>query len=88
VTRPSELASDLEPGAPDDVIRLADRLHADCPLPDPVFRGHLRRQLEARGTALRRPERLRALIAGYAGSGSLLLLVGAISAGGVGPLGG
>lgn len=34
-----------------------------------------------------RPARLRLLIAAYAGSGSLLLLAGAASAAGIGPLG-
>jgi len=34
-----------------------------------------------------RPERLRLLIAGYAGAGTVLLLAGAASVAGIGPLG-
>ena len=83
----NDIRADLEPGMPEDVIRLAERLQADCPLPDAAFRGGLRRHLEARSRRLRTPERVRTLITGYATAGSLLLTVGGLSAGGVGPLG-
>ena len=80
-----DIRLDLEPGAPDELIRLAERLERERPVPSASFRGELRRRLV--GGQHTRPARLRLMIAGYAGSGSLLLLVGAASAAGIGPLG-
>ena len=77
----------LEPGTPEDLVRLAERLHHERPLPNPEFRGRLRRLLLASSERLSAPGRLRALIAGYATAGTLLLLAGAVSAAGAGPLG-
>lgn len=60
-------------------------LHDSRPVPRAAFRGELRRRL----TATRRPpapKRLGLLIAGYAGSGSLLLAIAAIGLAGAGPL--
>jgi hypothetical protein len=57
------------------------------PLPGPIYRGALRRALEAdawRG----RPVRLRRLVLAYTASGALLLGCAGASALGVGPLGG
>ena len=56
-------------------------------MPAAGFRGDLRRRLEAGGSRHARPRRLRALITGYASAGSLLLVLGALSAAGAGPLG-
>jgi len=80
-----DIRSDLEPDAPIEIVRLAERLQRERPVPSAGFRGDLRRRLlgSARHT---RPRRLYALITGYATAGSLLLLVGALSAAGVGPL--
>jgi hypothetical protein len=78
---------DLESGVPAEVIRLAEQLQAECPLPDPAFRGRLGRHLEARAGGVSAPRRVRALIASYATAGSALLLIGAVSAAGAGPLG-
>ncbi len=80
-----DIRLDLEPGTPDELIALAARLQRERPVPSAGFRGQLRRRLI--GGQISRPARLRLLIAGYAGSGSLLLLAGAASAAGVGPLG-
>ncbi len=79
--------ADLEPDAPQELIRLAERLDRERPVPSAAFRGDLRRRLLAGRVAHRRPQRLRLLIAGYAGAGSALLLLGAASAAGLGPLG-
>jgi len=81
-----DIRTDLEPGAPEELIRLAERLEHERPVPSAAFRGDLRRRLIARTRSQSRPARLRLLIAGYAGAGSLLLLIGAASAAGIGPL--
>jgi hypothetical protein len=82
-----DIRSDLEPGAPEDLVLLAERLDRERPVPTAAFRGDLRRRLLAGGAAHRRPARLRLLITGYASAGSALLLIGAASAVGLGPLG-
>lgn len=82
-----DIRLDLGPSAPEDLLMLAERLERERPLPSAAFRGDLRRHLMAGDFARSRPARLRLLIATSAGSGSLLLLVGAASAAGIGPLG-
>ncbi|MDX6677888.1 MAG: hypothetical protein QOE31_1940 [Solirubrobacteraceae bacterium] len=82
-----DIRADLEPGAPDDLIALAERLDRERPLPSATFRGDLRRRLLGGELGHARPKRLRLLIAGYASTGSALLLIGAASAAGIGPLG-
>jgi hypothetical protein len=79
------MRSDLEPHAPEALIRLAGRLDRERPLPAAGFRGELRRRLLAQEQTPR-PRRLRLLIAGYASSGLGLLLLAAASAAGLGPL--
>jgi hypothetical protein len=87
MTPDRDIRADLEPDAPEELIRLAERLERERPVPSAGFRGDLRRRLLAGGLAHSRPARLRVLIAGYASAGSALLLVGAASAAGIGPLG-
>jgi hypothetical protein len=87
MTLARDIREDLEPGAPDELVRLAERLERERPVPSAAFRGELRRRVLVGGGLHARPRRLRALIAGYATAGSLLLLVGALSATGAGPLG-
>ncbi len=82
-----DIRSDLEPGAPPELVELAQRLERERPVPSAAFRGDLRRRLLTGGAAHARPARLRVLIAGYAGAGTALLLVAAASALGLGPLG-
>lgn len=82
-----DIRLDLEPGTPEELVLLAERLEQERPVPSAAFRGGLRRRLLAREVFRPRPARLRLLIAGYATAGSLLLLVGAASATGIGPLG-
>ena len=72
---------------PDDVARLAERLRDERPVPAPAFRGALGRRLLAYGGRHARPQRLGARILAFAGSGAALLLAGALSAAGAGPLG-
>ena len=81
------IQDDLEPGISDDLVRLAERLDAERPIPSAAFRGELRRHLLAGQLSRSRPARLRLLIAGYVGAGSVLLLAGAASVAGLGPLG-
>lgn len=82
-----DIRSDLEPDTPEELIALAERLEQERPVPTAAFRGDLRRRLLAGDLARSRPARLRLLIAGYATSGAALLLIGAASAAGFGPLG-
>jgi hypothetical protein len=59
---------------------LADRLRAQRPLPAAGFRGALRRRLAAQDPGYGpRPARLRLIVAGYVGAGSLLIAVGALA---------
>lgn len=87
MTPSRDIRADLEPGTPEELIRLAERLERERPVPAARFRGELGRRLLASELARSRPARLRILIAGYAGAGSALLLIGAASALGLGPLG-
>jgi hypothetical protein len=87
MTEPRDIRDDLEPGTPDDVVRLAEHLLDARPLPSPAFRGQLRRRLEARSHRVQPPALIRARIARFATAGTLLLLVGTLSAAGAGPLG-
>lgn len=82
-----DIRIDLEPGASEELIHMAERLERERPVPSAGFRGDLRRRLISGDASRSRPARLRARIAGYAGAGSFLLLVGAASAAGLGPLG-
>lgn len=87
MTRARDVRHDLEPGISDDLIRLAERLERERPIPGAGFRGDLRRHLLSGPSPHSRPERLRLMIAGYASAGSALLLIGAASVAGLGPLG-
>jgi hypothetical protein len=72
---------------PDDLQTevIEERLRRGRPFPEPGFRGELRRNLLGRPTASR-PAGLRQLIAGYAISATLLLIVAAAGLAGAGPL--
>ena len=60
---------------------LAERLAGDRPAPTAGFRGALGRRLAARDPGYGpRPERLRLIVAGYVAAGSVLLVLGALSA--------
>jgi len=87
MTASRDIRADLEPDAPEELVRLAERLENERSVPTAAFRGHLRRRLLAGGVQHPRPARLRALIAAYAAAGAVLLLAGALSAAGAGPLG-
>jgi hypothetical protein len=82
-----DIRADLEPGIPEELVRLAERLEVERPVPSAAFRGGLRRRLLDGSGLHSRPARLRLLITGYASAGSALLLIGAASAAGIGPLG-
>jgi hypothetical protein len=81
-----DIRSDLEPGAPEELVMLGERLRASRPLPSPAFRGQLGRTFEGECRQHTSPRRVRALITLYASTGTLLLAAGAISAAGLGPL--
>jgi hypothetical protein len=87
MSRERDIRDDLGTGTPEELIRLAERLHRERPVPTAAFRGDLRRRLVVAGASRARPARLRLLITGYASAGSALLLIGAASAAGMGPLG-
>ncbi|HEX4466106.1 MAG TPA: hypothetical protein VH025_02875 [Solirubrobacteraceae bacterium] len=82
-----DMRADLEPEDADELIVLAERLNRERAIPTAAFRGELRRRLLAASGAHKRPARLRLLITSYAGGGAVLLLAGAASAAGIGPLG-
>jgi hypothetical protein len=82
-----DIRADLGTDAPEELIRLAERLERERPVPAAGFRGDLRRRLLTGQGTHARPARLRLLIAGYASAGCGLLLIGAASAAGLGPLG-
>ncbi len=68
----------------DEPIDLEERLTRSRPVPSAAFRGELRRHLVAE--APRQPARARMLVAVYAGSGFVLLLIAAVGVAGAGPL--
>jgi hypothetical protein len=69
------------------LITLAERLERQRPIPASGFRGTLRRSLLGGfRSQVSRPQRLRALVAAYAGSGFALLAIATLGVGGVGPL--
>ena len=81
-----QIRSDLEPGTSDELVMLAVRLRDERPCPSPAFRGELGRRLRARGEPRLSVGRARALVAAYATSGTILLVIGSVSAAGLGPL--
>jgi len=78
-----DLRADLE--APVEDQALAEHLLSNRPVPAPSFRAALGRRLWRPRRRLER-RRVHALVAGYAVSGALLLLIAALSASGHGPL--
>lgn len=78
--------ADFEPDVPDALLRVAARLDRERPVPRAAFRGELGRRLARADVVRPRPPRLRTLIAGCASAGLALLLIGAASAAGWGPL--
>jgi hypothetical protein len=80
-----DIRADLGPDVPEALLRVAERLERERPVPRAAFRGELGRRF-ARADARPRPARLRTLIAGCASAGFTLLLIGAASAAGWGPL--
>jgi hypothetical protein len=72
-----EIAAELAPGERE----LADRLAGERPIPAAGFRGALGRRLDEHDPGYGpRPVRLRPVVAGYLCGGSLLLVLGALSA--------
>ena len=71
---------------PEDA-ELAHRLASERPVPSAGYRARVRADLLASLPAREaRPRRVRLLIAAYAGSGALLLVVAAVGVAGAGPL--
>lgn len=69
------------------LITVAERLERERPIPASGFRGALRRSLLGGfRSPTSSPQRLRALVAAYAGSGFALLAIATLGVGGVGPL--
>lgn len=81
-----DLQPNLAPSEADGMVEVGLRLSAARPLPDPNFRGELRRQLAgAQASGAVAPRRIRALAASYALTGLLLLAVAGIGVAGSGP---
>lgn len=81
------LAGEVDDGERESLMRLAERLYRQRPLPAPAFRGELRRSLaSAEAGSTLRPRRLWLLVGGYAASGAFLLAFAAVGVAGVGPL--
>jgi hypothetical protein len=81
-----DLPPDLEPAEAERMVAVGLQLSAARPLPDPNFRGELRRRLAgAQASGAVSPRRVRALAASYALTGLLLLAVTAAGAAGSGP---
>jgi hypothetical protein len=81
-----DLPSDLEPAEAERMVAVGMQLSAARPLPDPNFRGELRRRLAgAQASGAPAPGRVRALAAAYALSGLLLLAVAGVGVAGGGP---
>jgi hypothetical protein len=82
----SELEQPMSTEEREAVVRLAERLEHERPVPRAAFRGELRRSLLGpRSSRQIRPERLRVLVASYSGSGLVLLLVAGLGVAGSGP---
>jgi len=81
-----DLPPELEPAEAERAVELGLQLSAARPLPDPNFRGELRRLLAgARAARAVAPRRVRALAASYALCGLLLLAVAGVGVAGSGP---
>lgn len=66
---------------------IARRLESERPVPRATFRGDLRRRILAEADAHPSPpRRLELVIAAYAGSGLVLLVVAGVGLAGIGPL--
>lgn len=77
----------MDPREREELDGLADRLRGERPVPRAGFRAELRSRLvEARARRRAPRGRIRLLIAAYAGSGAVLLLVAAFGVAGAGPL--
>ena len=82
----SDLPPELEPAEADRMVEVGMQLSAARPLPDPNFRGALRRGLAgARVSGTLAPRRVRTLAVSYALTGLLLLAVAGAGAAGSGP---
>jgi hypothetical protein len=82
-----ELETSIHPDQRRVLYRVAERLERERPLPNPAFKGELRRKLAELGLAPRRwqPERLRLQVAAYLAAGLALLALAAIGLSGIGP---
>jgi hypothetical protein len=67
--------------------KVGANLRARRPAPRREFGDVLRERLTALEAAAKRPEHLRTMVAAYAGSGTLLLILAALGASGSGPFG-
>lgn len=69
-----------------DLEELGERLRRERPVPRAAYRGQLRQNLMREGAPRHRPARLGLLVAACGSSGTLLLVVAALSVAGTGPL--
>lgn len=84
MSSPRDIRDDLEPGAGEDLVRLAERLRDERPIPSPVFRGELGRRLARQRQSRLSTRVARRLIAAYATAGTALMAIAALGASGHG----
>ena len=68
------------------LVRLAERLERERPVPQAGYRSQLRRQILERSSTARVAGRLRVAIAAYSSGGLALLLAATFGVAGIGPL--
>lgn len=79
-------ANTTDPEGPGDLHALEVQLTAARPTPPARFRGALRSRLTALGPPQARPPHLWRLAGLYAAAGLALIIIGALSVAGIGPL--
>ena len=93
MSQPGGISDELRPyvdrSQAEAIDEVGRRLESERPVPRAGFRAELRAHLAEHGRrpATWRPRRLGLAIAGYAGSGLVLLVVAAVGLAGAGPLG-
>ena len=78
--------TDFAPEERAALVRLAERLERERPVPRPGYRSQLRRQILEQSSTARVAGRLRVAIAAYSSGGLALLAAATLGVAGIGPL--